>query len=68
MSPVWRAGLGAQVMQACRPGLMEYMLESTFLHHCYARGGCRHAPICASGPNGAILHYGHAGAPNSEPL
>jgi Xaa-Pro dipeptidase len=55
-------------MQACRPGLMEYMLESTFLHHCYARGGCRHAPICASGPNGAILHYGHAGAPNSEPL
>ena len=33
------------------------------------QGGCRHAPytpICASGPNCAVLHYGHAGAPNSE--
>ena len=35
------------------------------------QGGCRHAPytpICASGPNCAVLHYGHAGAPNSEHL
>ena len=35
------------------------------------QGGCRHAPytpICASGPNCAVLHYGHAGAPNSERL
>ena len=32
------------------------------------QGGCRHAPytpICASGPRCAVLHYGHAGAPNS---
>ena len=57
-------------MQRCQPGMMEYGLESVFLASCYAHGGCRHAPytpICASGPNGAILHYGHAGAPNSEP-
>ncbi|GFR50246.1 hypothetical protein Agub_g12432, partial [Astrephomene gubernaculifera] len=59
------------MMRACRPGVMEYQLESTFLHHCYSRGGCRtysYIPIAASGPNGAILHYGHAGAPNGRRL
>ena len=47
--------------------MMEYEAEAMFLHHCYRQGGCRHAPytpICASGSNGAVLHYGHAGAPN----
>jgi hypothetical protein len=55
-------------MRKCRPGLMEYALEAVFLRDCYLLGGCRHAPytpICASGPNGAVLHYGHAAAPNS---
>mgnify|MGYP001199320460 CR=1 FL=1 len=55
------------VMRACRPGIMEYQLESTFLHHCYFHGGCRlssYTSICATGKNGAVLHYGHAGAPN----
>lgn len=59
------------MLQACGPGMMEYELESTFLHRCYGGGGCRHAPytpICASGPNGAVLHYGHAGAPNNRQL
>ena len=40
------------------------------LHWClrYYHGGCRHMAytcICASGPNGSVLHYGHAGAPNA---
>jgi len=59
------------MMRGCTAGMMEYQLEAAFLHHCYARGGCRHAPytpICASGPNGAVLHYGHAGAPNNRQL
>jgi hypothetical protein len=126
---VLRLSSCVQVMQKCKPGMMEYHMESTFLNSCYAevsllpleegcrqiiiilgalkpvalvqkievtiafwrhevhvkpclafyvswtgtrhglQGGCRHAPytpICASGPNCAVLHYGHAGAPNSE--
>ena len=60
-----------EVMRKCRPGLMEYALEAVFLKDCYLLGGCRHAPytpICASGPNGAVLHYGHAAAPNGGRL
>eukprot|EP00873_Tetraselmis_striata_P015847 jgi/Tetstr1/436111/TSEL_024958.t1 len=59
------------MMRGCTARMMEYQLEAAFLHHCYAHGGCRHAPytpICASGPNGAVLHYGHAGAPNNRQL
>ncbi|XP_001358031.3 xaa-Pro dipeptidase [Drosophila pseudoobscura] len=60
-----------KVMKFIRPGKMEFEGESLFLHHSYSVGGCRHASytcICGSGTNSSILHYGHAGAPNSRPI
>ncbi|KAG4069734.1 hypothetical protein HA402_008572 [Bradysia odoriphaga] len=58
-----------KVMKAVKPGLYEYQAEAVFLQHSYFAGGCRHASytcICGSGENSAILHYGHAGAPNEK--
>ncbi|GBP04384.1 Xaa-Pro dipeptidase, partial [Eumeta japonica] len=58
-----------QVMLYAKPGRMEYQCESVFLDHCYRVGGCRHVSytcICGTGHNAAILHYGHAAAPNSR--
>ncbi|XXG48222.1 hypothetical protein AAC387_Pa02g2732 [Persea americana] len=60
-----------EVMRKTRVGMKEYQLESTFLHHIYMYGGCRHCSytcICASGENSSVLHYGHAAAPNDRML
>jgi len=60
-----------EVMRATKPGMMEYQLESLFQHHTYTHGGCRHMSytcICACGGSASILHYGHAGRPNSRLL
>jgi Xaa-Pro dipeptidase len=59
------------VMRAAKAGMFEYQLESLFLHHCYMWGGARHVGytcICATAANAAVLHYGHAGAPNERQL
>lgn len=59
------------VMQAVKPGMWEFQAESLYLHSLYAGGGCRlphYTPIFASGPNAAVLHYGHAGAPNDRQM
>ncbi|KAF5748504.1 xaa-Pro dipeptidase [Tripterygium wilfordii] len=60
-----------EVMRKTRVGMKEYQLESMFLHHTYMYGGCRHCSytcICATGENSAVLHYGHAAAPNDRTL
>ncbi|MAT92574.1 MAG: Xaa-Pro aminopeptidase [Halioglobus sp.] len=48
-----------RAMQACRPGLFEYQLESELLHE-FTAGGARSAAypsIVGGGANGCILHY-----------
>lgn len=61
----------AYVMRNTKPGMYEYQSESLFRHYCYYNYGCRlvgYTPICGCGPNAAILHYGHAGEPNSRKI
>ena len=56
-------------MKLCKPGMYEFELEAEFFKVAYGQYGMRnycYFPICASGINGAILHYGHAGRPNRK--
>lgn len=49
----------------------EYQAEAVFLAHTYYVGGCRHMSytcICGVANNSAILHYGHANAPNDREI
>lgn len=59
------------VMRHSKECEFEYELEAKFLYEIYRHGGCRKAAytaICACGPSAAVLHYGHAAAPNDCPL
>lgn len=60
-----------ECMREVHVGMNEYELEAVFAYQIYRKGGCRkcaYTAICACGPNGATLHYGHAGAPNDYVL
>lgn len=55
-----------RVMKACRPGLMEYVLEAEFLHEVTCQG-CRalaYSSIVGGGAKACILHY----VRNDQPL
>jgi Xaa-Pro dipeptidase len=61
----------AYVMRNTKPFMWEYQAESLFRHYTYYNYGSRlqsYTSICGCGPNAAILHYGHAGEPNSRQL
>jgi Xaa-Pro dipeptidase len=60
-----------EVMRTIKSASFEYELEAKFLYEIYRNGGCRrcaYTSICACGPNSAVLHYGHAAAPNDRAL
>lgn len=61
----------AYVMRNTTAGMWEFQCESLFRHFTYYNYGSRlqsYTSICGCGPNAAVLHYGHAGEPNSRQL
>ena len=60
-----------RVMEKIRPGMYEFELESIFYSVVLGEYGMRrwaYNPICPGGKNAAVLHWGHAGRPNENPL
>lgn len=56
-------------IQTLQCNTYEYQIEANMHQWFYLNYGCRtfsFIPICASGRNSAILHYGHAAAPNDR--
>eukprot|EP00494_Astrolonche_serrata_P031701 UN31970 len=52
------------MMRHCTPGIKEWHMEAYYKGWTGMFGGSRYLSyecICGSGPNGATLHYGHAG-------
>ncbi len=59
------------VMRHIKPGMTELQCEALFKAYAGYFGASRHMAytcICGAGPNGAVLHYGHAGYPNDKLL
>ncbi|KAL5962245.1 Xaa-Pro dipeptidase [Taenia solium] len=59
------------LMRKVKPGMYQFQAESIFQHYCYFYGGMRHVAytcIAATGCDCAVLHYGHAGAPNDNQI
>jgi Xaa-Pro dipeptidase len=59
------------VMRHIKPGMTEFQLEALFKAYTGVMGGSRYVAytcICGAGSNGSVLHYGHAGYPNSKLL
>ncbi|KAL5106190.1 Xaa-Pro dipeptidase [Taenia crassiceps] len=59
------------LMRRVKPGMYQFQAESIFRHYCYFYGGMRHVAytcIAATGCDCAVLHYGHAGAPNDNQI
>jgi Xaa-Pro dipeptidase len=58
-----------EVMRQVKTFQFEFEVEAKFLYEIYSKGGCRksaYISICGCGPNAAVLHYGHAAAPNDR--
>lgn len=61
----------AYVMRNMKPHMWEFQAESLFRHYTYYNYGSRlqaYTSICGCGPKAAVLHYGHAGEPNSKQI